>query len=213
MDLLEFPAIPQHIKELLFFAIPFVIIALGAAAAMFLARDYLAKPNLNRRNGNGNGNGRNGNGNRRTYRNTSGNGNSHANGSNGGNGSRAAKYGDAPSEYAYGAELAIPTLAQPGTEQGEGVSTRMENWFSRLLYESGATFPRDVAFMTELAGGLLVGGILFLWLENIFVAVLGFFVGMGTVIGVYMFARSRRKRIMHRWVGKLHVSGFDDRKQ
>ena len=198
MDLSALPPIPPHVKELLLIAIPFVIIAFAAAAVMFLARDFLGKSRPDERgNRNGrNGNGRNGNG--RTYRNGNGNG-------NGGNGNGHAgivyrndgtkKY-QSQADYNYGAEMAIPTLARPGTEEGEGVSTRMENWFSRLLYESGATFPRDVAFMTELAGGLLLGGILFLWLDNLVVAVTGFFIGMGAVVGLYTLARSRRKRKM-----------------
>ena len=206
MELLDFsalPPIPAHVKELLLVAIPFLIIALGAAAAMFLARDYLAKPTGNRRNGSGNGNRNRRNGNGQSFRNANGNGNGSSTSGNAAtgivyrnqqDGSKA--YSAAGGEYNYGAEMAIPTLAQPGTEEGEWVSTRMENWFSRLLYESGASFPRDVAFMTELAGGLLVGGILFLWLENIVVAVTGFFIGMGAVVGLYMLARSRRKRIM-----------------
>ena len=81
MDLLDLSllrAIPDQAKDVLMIGVPFLIITLGTAAAMFLARDYLGKPSHNRRNGNGNGrNGRNGNG--RTYRNEngSGNGNGH----------------------------------------------------------------------------------------------------------------------------------------
>ena len=200
MDLLDFsglPPIPEHIKELLLVAIPFVMIAFTAAAVMFLARDYLAKPKPNQNGRNGNGrNGRNGNGQRRNgqFRNQNGNGNGNGIAYDSGNGSR--KLGESASDYSFGADMAIPTLARPGSEEGTGVNTRMENWFSRLLYESGASFPRDVAFMTELAGGLLVGGILFIILDNPFVAVTGFFIGMGLVIGLYMLARSRRHRIM-----------------
>mgnify|MGYP002623567035 CR=1 FL=1 len=170
--MLEFAAIgplPEHIKEILLIAIPFLGIAMAAAALMFLARDYLAKPKPNQRNGNGS-----------ARRNRTGD----------------KKEGSGTGEYGYGAEMAIPTLAQPATEEGSDLGSRVDNWFSRLLYESGASYARDVAFMTELAGGLLVGGVLFLWFENMLVAAIGFCVGMLMVIGLYMLARVRRHRIM-----------------
>jgi len=195
---LEFVALgrlPPHIEELLLVAIPFLAIAFAAAAVMFLARDLLGRGDSNGGNGR-NGNGRNGHGRNGNGRNGNGR-NGHARNGNGhghGNGNGRKKNGNG--HYAYGAEMAIPTLAQPTAEEGDDFSSRMENWFSRLLYESGAPFARDVAFMTEVAGGLLVGGILFLWLENIVVAVTGFFFGMGLVIGIYMLASARRKRIM-----------------
>jgi tight adherence protein B len=87
-------------------------------------------------------------------------------------------------------------LAQAQEQAGSGFGTRMENWFIRLLHECGAPFSREVAFMTEIAGGLLVGGIVFVWFENIVLAAVGFFIGMGFVIGMYVMARNRRQRIM-----------------
>jgi tight adherence protein B len=77
-----------------------------------------------------------------------------------------------------------------------GVGGKMENWFARLLHECGAPFSRDVAFMTEIAGGLLVGGVIFVWFESVPLAALGFFIGMGLVIGLYVLARNRRQTIM-----------------
>jgi tight adherence protein B len=187
-------ALPPEIKELLMVAIPFLAFCFIAAAVLFLTRDLFGKDE--HAGGNGNGrrrNGGNGNGN--------GNGNSNGNGHNGnGNGNGYKKNGNGNGNgygngYGYAHELAIPQLAQHSVE-GQGFTARMEGWFSRLLYECGAPFGRDVAFMTEMAGGLAVGGMLLVWYENLFLAVCGFFIGMFTVVGFYMLARSRRKRIM-----------------
>lgn len=191
MDFVELAALPPHIRELLLVAVPFVAIAVVAAAMMFLARDLLGKSD-----GSENGNGRRG---RRYRRNGNGNGNGNGGGNGGGNGNGNGNgngHKNGNGRYAYAGEVAIPTLANPEVERGEDFSSRMENWFSRLLYESGAAFTRDVAFMTEIAGGLLVGGLAYLLIDDLIVAVVGFFLGTAGVIGIYMLFRSRRKRIM-----------------
>ena len=154
-------------------------------------RDLLGNKPKPHRNGNGNGHGpgtfdvpmrrrRNGNGN--------GNGNGHVYG----NGEK--KNGN--SQFGGLSEVAIPQLVQLSDVDGVGVGGKLENWFARLLHECGAPFSRDVAFMTEIAGGLLVGGVIFVWFESVPLAALGFFIGMGLVIGMYVLARNRRQTIM-----------------
>jgi tight adherence protein B len=187
---MDFPNlhVPPGMRELLLYAIPFLGFTFIGAAVLFLARDLLGKPKAYR-NGNGNGNGHSDFAPRRR-RNANGNGN--GNGHVFSNGEK--KNGNG--HYGLAHELAIPRLAQPAEMEGRGMGTRMENWFARLLHECGAPYSRDVAFMTELAGGLLVGGVLFVWLENVLLAAVGFFAGMVLVISLYVLARNRRQRIM-----------------
>jgi tight adherence protein B len=177
-------SLPPGLRELLLYAIPFLGFAVVGAAVMFLARDLLGKPK-SYRNGNGHGP-TEGALRRRRPGNGHGGGHVHANGEK--------KNGNGPTSLAH--DLAIPHLAQATEVEGRGVGTRMENWFARLLHECGAPFSREVAFMTEIAGGLLVGGVLFVWFENILLAVAGFFVGMSLVVALYVLARNRRQRIM-----------------
>lgn len=195
MELPNLPPMPPGLKELLLYAIPFGAFAFVGAAVMFLARDLLGKPDADGRNGDGEGlrsrTARRRIGPRNGQRNGGQRGNGRRNGNGNGNGKNGNGY-----TYAVGNELAIPHLAQPTDGEGTGITTRMENWFSRLLYESGAPYSRDVAFMTEIAGGLLLGGILFVWLENVFMAAFGFFAGVACVVVLYMLARARRQRVM-----------------
>lgn len=182
MDFSSF-ALSPGTRDLLFFAVPFLGFTLIGAAVMFLARDLLGKPKAHR---NGNGHGTPEVPLRRRRNGQNGNGHVFTNGEKkNGNGS-----------LGLANELAIPHLAQAEEQTGSGFATRMENWFVRLLHECGSPFSREVAFMTEIAGGLLVGGIVFVWFENIVLAAVGFFIGMGFVIGMYVMARNRRQRIM-----------------
>ena len=181
-------SLPPGLRELLLYAIPFLGFTFIGAAVMFLARDLIGKPK-SYRNGNGNGNGP---GHAEAPMRRRRNGNTGSGGHVYSNGEK--KNGNGP--YGLAHELAIPQLAQASELEGRGVGTRMENWFARLLHECGAPFSREVAFMTELAGGLLVGGVLFVWFENIVLAAAGFFVGMAFVVSMYVLARNRRQRIM-----------------
>jgi tight adherence protein B len=183
-------ALPPQVKELLLVAIPFLAFAFIAAAGLFLSRDLLGKQNNGNGNGHRRGRRRNGNGH------ANGNGNGNGNGYGNGNGWKKNGNGNGNGHYGLAQELAIPQLAQHTAAEGAGLTASLEGWFSRLLYECGAPFGRDVAFMTEMAGGLAVGGMMLVWYENIVLGVCGFFIGMFTVVGFYMLARARRKRIM-----------------
>ena len=91
---------------------------------------------------------------------------------------------------------AIPQLANPPVSDSETISQKLENWFGRLIYESGLNLTGETALLLETAIGLIVGGGLFLWLNDLMLGIIGFIVGMGAVIGFFCFWRMRRRRRM-----------------
>lgn len=71
---------------------------------------------------------------------------------------------------------------------------RMNQWFERLEHENGTEQPPEAVFLWEVAAGLLVAGILYLWQENFIVAVIGYFLGSLCVTAYFLYRRERRRR-------------------
>lgn len=67
-------------------------------------------------------------------------------------------------------------------ERGSGVLGRFDRWFDRLILETGTHLSSVTAFLVMLAVGLLVGGVLFIWRDNLLLA------GGGMAIGIFLAA-------------------------
>jgi tight adherence protein B len=76
---------------------------------------------------------------------------------------------------------------------GEEGARETSGWMGRLVGESGTGVTPPAALMLAVASGLLVGGVLFLWRENLLVGAVGALAGMILVLGFFWVRRSRRR--------------------
>jgi len=82
-------------------------------------------------------------------------------------------------------------------EPADSVTGRLDQAFDCLVLETGFGMTPTTAFLMILACGLGIGGVCFLYFDNLAISLIGIAVGMVTPIGVMMFYRSRRMRQMH----------------
>jgi tight adherence protein B len=77
-------------------------------------------------------------------------------------------------------------------QRGNGMIGRFDSWFDRLIYESGTQVSPVAAFLVMIAAGLLVGGLLFLWQDNLLVASGGLAIGIVLAGALFVYLRRRR---------------------
>ncbi|HTN73830.1 MAG TPA: type II secretion system F family protein [Pirellulaceae bacterium] len=71
---------------------------------------------------------------------------------------------------------------------------RINQWFERLENENGTDQSPDAVVLWEVFIGLLVGGALYLWQQQVILAVVGFLVGMMAVTLYFVYRRNVRRR-------------------
>jgi tight adherence protein B len=85
-------------------------------------------------------------------------------------------------------ELLLPTIPQRGTD----AIGRFDAWFERMMAETGTKLSALSAILCMLAAGLLIGGGLFVWRENLLLAAAGLAVGILGVGAVFYYLRYQR---------------------
>jgi tight adherence protein B len=68
--------------------------------------------------------------------------------------------------------------------------------FRRLVNEGGPNLGPDTAFLMMLGAGLAIGGILFIWFDNLIVGAVGLLVGALAVLGWLAWRRYRRLELI-----------------
>ncbi|MCG6156795.1 type II secretion system F family protein [Rubinisphaera margarita] len=69
----------------------------------------------------------------------------------------------------------------------------VNGWFDRLMVQSGVEMSPVAALMSCMLFALLVGGLIFVLLEDPLATAIGVVLGFGIPIGILMFMRSRRQ--------------------
>lgn len=88
----------------------------------------------------------------------------------------------------------LPTLViSPEYRRTHGVVGRFDNWFNRMIVQTGMEIVPEAAFLLAVAVGLLLGGILLLWRDDLLLMIFGVGMGMLLVIGYYAFRRARHQ--------------------
>lgn len=85
-------------------------------------------------------------------------------------------------------DLLLPRAPQ----RGSGPIGRFDAWFDRLIVETNTQFTALSAMLCMLAAGLLLGGALFVWQENLLLAAAGLLVGILAVGAVFYYLRYQR---------------------
>lgn len=93
-----------------------------------------------------------------------------------------------------GATEALPEdlLLPLTTARGTGPIARFDAWFERMIAETDTRFSALSAILCMLAAGLLIGGGLFVWRENLLLAAAGLAVGVLGVGIVFYYLRYQR---------------------
>lgn len=95
-----------------------------------------------------------------------------------------------------GGELAevLPeeVLPRSTAQRPTGPLGRFDAWFERMISETGTRFSSLAAVLCMLAVGLLLGGGLFVWQENLLLAAAGMTVGILATGGVFYYLRYQR---------------------
>ncbi len=74
--------------------------------------------------------------------------------------------------------------------------TALDRWFDRLVAQAGLDTTPQIALLLALATGLLLGGAMWLWQERWTFAVAGLLLGIAVVLGLFLYFRARRRRIL-----------------
>jgi len=77
-----------------------------------------------------------------------------------------------------------------------GSAQKIDNWFDRLAIESGVEMAPVTLFLMVVAGGLLVGGPLYVWHGLWHISALGASIGVLAVLGLFLLLRRRRRIAM-----------------
>jgi len=107
---------------------------------------------------------------------------------------------DAQSARAAALEHRLPSeesLLQPlhgNAPGGSGVTGGIDQFFYRLVSESGMPFSPVVGFQMAVAAGLIIGGGVFLWREDIYLSIGAFLLGAIITVFIFMYLRVRRLR-------------------
>jgi tight adherence protein B len=89
----------------------------------------------------------------------------------------------------------LPRLRLEAEEHGaRGLAGRFDHWFSLLIEQSGVALTPQAAFLLMIAGGLVSGGALFLWRDNLMLGVAVALMGMLMVMAIFGYLRARRQR-------------------
>jgi tight adherence protein B len=101
----------------------------------------------------------------------------------------------------------LPRLRLEAEQNGaRGLADRFDHWFSLLIEQTGVALTPQAAFLLMITVGLLSGGALFLWRDNIMLGVASALVGMLLVMGVFVYLRGRRQRaIWEQFPGSIEL--------
>jgi tight adherence protein B len=89
-----------------------------------------------------------------------------------------------------------PPVASLRSAASTSVRHQIDDWFEKLVAESGLAWPTETVLLMALASGLLAGGLLFLWRDNPLIAAAGAVLGITMVIVAVALGRARRHRKM-----------------
>lgn len=82
------------------------------------------------------------------------------------------------------------------TPETATTNDRINGWFDRLMVQSGLGLHPVALLLLCIAAAILIGGLLFLFSDNVLLAGLGLAVGFFLPVGLAMWARSRRQTKM-----------------
>ncbi|MCA8988741.1 MAG: type II secretion system F family protein [Planctomycetaceae bacterium] len=74
-----------------------------------------------------------------------------------------------------------------------GSTKTINNWFDRLMVQSGVDISPVVALLLCLMAALAIGGLVFVLLEDPLVTAIGGMIGFAIPVAILMFVRSRRQ--------------------
>lgn len=77
-----------------------------------------------------------------------------------------------------------------------GLSKRIDYYLNRLVLESGLGWSSMVATLLQVASGLSVGGLLFLWNDNLLLGAIGGILGMAIPLQFLIYRRTKRLQTM-----------------
>lgn len=81
-------------------------------------------------------------------------------------------------------------------EGDESFGNRINEWFDRLMLQSGWNFAASTVLALCLLSGLTLGGLVFVWQENLLTTAMASFTGFLAPILIAMVVRSRRQSQM-----------------
>lgn len=87
-------------------------------------------------------------------------------------------------------------LLRPPVVHGAGPIGSFDTWFDRFVLETGLQWSSIAAFLAMVAAGIALGGSLFLWKENLFLAGAGMALGMVAVWAIFAYVRYRRLQLI-----------------
>lgn len=70
-------------------------------------------------------------------------------------------------------------------------SERMDRAFDLMLFRTRLNIQQDQAIASILLAGVVMGGILLVWQNNVWLAAIGLIFGMSLTLGIYLFLQSR----------------------
>lgn len=95
-----------------------------------------------------------------------------------------------------GGAASLERLPDPETRAARGPVGRFDRWFERLVAETGLDMNALSAFLMIILGGVLVGGLVFVWRDRISAALFSGLAGMAVVFLFLLWRRGRRRRLI-----------------
>lgn len=86
-------------------------------------------------------------------------------------------------------------LAGTGEKQRSGP---INGWFNNLIIEAGTELTPQEGFLLTLLAGILIGGLAFLWQDNVITATVGFIAGVFLLTIIFLICRRRRRNAVQR---------------
>ena len=83
---------------------------------------------------------------------------------------------------------------QPELPRPSGMASRFDRWFDQLVSEATPELTPQTALLVVVAAGLSVGGVLFVWREDLIAGLAGMLTGSFLVVGFFFYRRARRRR-------------------
>jgi len=77
-----------------------------------------------------------------------------------------------------------------------GIAGRIDLALERLVVESGLDWTSMAAALLLIAGGLLVGGVFWIWTENLLATAIGGLIGMALPLPILAYHRAKRLRLL-----------------
>ncbi len=88
----------------------------------------------------------------------------------------------------------------------DGMSDRIDYRFRELIFQSGLDLAPEPAFLLMVFSGLVVGGGIFFWRDDVLVGVVGFLVGFFAVLAYYITQRrSHLKTLQEQLPGSMET--------